>query len=430
MNRNLFLGIGAASLLCTAAFLPALAQNARAPKPGIPPTAAMAGAPDYINAAVASWARPPADVWKDPVLKPAQVLSFIGVKPGDKVADFIPDHMYWSRLLSKAVGPKGNVYAFVPQLGCEPLHPGCEAGLVTSPGLGYSAKLRPQQTLIGDTRFNGIDDALDVQNSSDYGRNLAVIWNVGGQFSVPEQLDSVWSFGHWHNLRSWDYAFPMPQFLSLLYAGIKPGGTLAIGDYATAPGKGFTQVEAFRRVDKEAVKAELVAAGFEFVAESDVLANPKDDHTRSINDEASQVSRNVDIFLMKFRKPANAPKDKRPSRDQYKDWMDMNVRDANAAPDAPGRLWINADGSYQEYGMSTGRWYFDASGNFCEWVESPVRARGFAACRAWAPAKDGDTFPVDVNKDKPVQQMLTKQRLYPAAPPPPLDLPRPGNGDS
>ena len=433
MLKKILLGGCAASLLCGALFaLPASAQNAdtgNLKKQGIAPTAAVKGASPAINAAVADWARPPHDVWNDPVLKPADVLAYVGVKPGDKVADLMPYHMYWSRLLSKSVGPKGSVYTFIPQLGCYPLNPGCESGEITSPSLGYSAKLRPQQTLIGDSRFNGIDEALDTQNSSSY-RNLGVVWNVGGKFSVPEQLDVVFSFGHWHSLRTWDYGTPMPEFLKVLYAGIKPGGTLAIADYASEPGKAFTQNEAWHRVDKEAVKAELIAAGFEFAGESNLLANAKDDHTRKVDDEAAQVSKNVDIFILKFKKPANAPKDNRPTKAQLAGWTNMNLRDASAADTAPGKTWINADGSYQEYGVSTGRWFFDASGNFCQWVESPARARGLAACQALAPGKPGEAFTVDVNQAKPEQRVLVKQRLYPAAPPPPLDLPRPGNGDS
>ena len=392
---------------------------------GIPRTAPTPGVPAYINDAVRSWSRTPEDVWNDPKLKPALVVDYIGLKPGERVADFIPGHMYWSRLFSKVVGLQGFVYPFIPQLGCRPAHPGCVAGEITSTSIGYSPKLRPQQTVLGDPRFNGIDEALDVQNIWDFARNMAVVWNVGGQFSLPEQMDVVWSFGHWHNLRTWNYAFPMPQFLSLLYAGIKPGGTLVVADYATAPGKGFSEEQSLHRVDKEAVKAELISAGFEFVSESNLLADPSDDHSRSVDDNAVVVPAGVDIFMLKFRKPVNAPRDRRPTRKDMRGWLDSNFISARAGPMAAGMVWYNSDGTYQEYNAGIGRWFFDASGNICLWNEWPRAVRGLLGCHPWHPQKIGDVFAEDTNRPTLSRETLRKARYY--LPPPTSAASRGGN---
>ncbi|HYM34238.1 MAG TPA: hypothetical protein VET48_02520, partial [Steroidobacteraceae bacterium] len=48
--------------------------------------AAETAVPSYISAAVASPIRPAGDVKRDPNQKPAEVLAFAGVKPGDLVA--------------------------------------------------------------------------------------------------------------------------------------------------------------------------------------------------------------------------------------------------------------------------------------------------------------------------------------------------------
>jgi hypothetical protein len=45
---------------------------------------------------------------------PGQILAFAGVKSGAKIADLIPGGGYFTRIFSKAVGPKGHVYAYVP----------------------------------------------------------------------------------------------------------------------------------------------------------------------------------------------------------------------------------------------------------------------------------------------------------------------------
>ncbi len=46
-------------------------------------------APDYVVAAIADPARPPQQVARDADRKPGAVLAFAGVKPGDRVADFM-----------------------------------------------------------------------------------------------------------------------------------------------------------------------------------------------------------------------------------------------------------------------------------------------------------------------------------------------------
>src|SRR4051812_1328090 len=40
--------------------------------------------------------------------KPGPLIALAGVKPGDKVLDLIPGTGYWTRILSKIVGPEGR----------------------------------------------------------------------------------------------------------------------------------------------------------------------------------------------------------------------------------------------------------------------------------------------------------------------------------
>src|SRR3546814_3520096 len=40
------------------------------------------------------------------------MLAFAGVKPGDKVADFMMGSGYFTRILAPAVGPNGEVYGY------------------------------------------------------------------------------------------------------------------------------------------------------------------------------------------------------------------------------------------------------------------------------------------------------------------------------
>jgi predicted methyltransferase len=73
-----------------------------------------ADAGGQIAAAVASPDRPVADSSRDAARKPAEVLAFSGIKPGDVVADIVPGKGYFTRLFSKLTGPQGKVFAVVP----------------------------------------------------------------------------------------------------------------------------------------------------------------------------------------------------------------------------------------------------------------------------------------------------------------------------
>jgi predicted methyltransferase len=64
--------------------------------------------------AVADPSRPDSDTTRDADRKPAQTLVFAGVKSGDKVADYVADAGYFTRLFTSVVGSKGHVYAVEP----------------------------------------------------------------------------------------------------------------------------------------------------------------------------------------------------------------------------------------------------------------------------------------------------------------------------
>src|SRR5438874_2895035 len=64
-----------------------------------------------IAAAIADPGRPQANKDVDDKRHPAELLTFIGAKRGDKVAELVPGGGYVTRLLAKVVGPTGHVYA-------------------------------------------------------------------------------------------------------------------------------------------------------------------------------------------------------------------------------------------------------------------------------------------------------------------------------
>jgi predicted methyltransferase len=60
--------------------------------------------------------------------------------------------------------------------------------------------------------------------------------------------------------------------------------------------------DTLHRIDPAIVKKQVEAAGFRFVGESKLLANPADDHSKKVFDKT--IRGHTDQFIYKFRKPA------------------------------------------------------------------------------------------------------------------------------
>ena len=106
-------------LLCTAAVVltacgseqPPTPTESAAASPGAEPaTPATPGLEDLL----ASDSRSEADRARDAGRKPAEVLEFLGIRPGMKVIDIIAAGGWYTEVLALAVGPDGHVVAQNP----------------------------------------------------------------------------------------------------------------------------------------------------------------------------------------------------------------------------------------------------------------------------------------------------------------------------
>jgi predicted methyltransferase len=232
--------------------------------------AAASAAPADIAAAVANPNRPDADRQRDADRKPGDVIAFSGMRPGWKVADFIPGAGYYDRIFSAVLGPQGHDYAFVPTELAGFLH-------ITLPPTG--AAPYPQ-----------------------FANVTAVVASVNA-FAVPEKLDLVWLSDNYHDLHDPFFApADLVKINAAVFAALKPGGIYFILDHAAQDGSGFRDTNTLHRIDEAALKAEVEAAGFVLVGESPVLRNPADDRTRKIFDPT--IRGRTDQFVLKFRKPS------------------------------------------------------------------------------------------------------------------------------
>jgi predicted methyltransferase len=226
-------------------------------------------APSYIGAAVNDASRPEADKTRDADRKPADMLVFAGVKPGAKVADIIPGGGYFTRLFAKAVGPKGHVYAFVPD-----------------------ELLKKRATAADGIKAMAADPGYS---------NLSVTEGPVSAFSAAEPLDLAWTSQNYHDLHNWVSPEDLAAFNKAVFAALKPGGLYVVLDHVAVTGAPADVTETLHRIDPAVVKKEVTAAGFKFEGASDALRHPTDDHTAKVFDAG--VRGKTDQFILKFRKP-------------------------------------------------------------------------------------------------------------------------------
>jgi predicted methyltransferase len=205
--------------------------------------------------------RPPADVARDVDRKPAELLSFAGVREGMKIVELAPGGGYFTRILTGAVGGSGHVYAIAGK---------------PSQGLQDVAGKRP---------------------------NLTILTSTSGTIPVPGQVDLVWTTLNYHDFKNnktptGDAAV---AYDAEAFRVLKPGGIYLIVDHEAARGAGASQTSTLHRIEDSVVRREVEAAGFTLDGESGLLRHPADDHTIKVQETG--IRGKTDQFILRFRKP-------------------------------------------------------------------------------------------------------------------------------
>jgi predicted methyltransferase len=210
--------------------------------------------PPAIAVAVSSADRPAADVARDADRRPAEVLAYFGVEPGDTILELVAGGGYFTEILSRVVGDAGHVFA---------------------------TRLAPERIAGGR-----LPNVTAVDDTS---------WGL-----APGSVDLAFTALNYHDLINLkvDRAALLASVLTVL----KPGGTFAVIDHAAAADSGTRDVGTLHRVDEAVVVDEITAAGFELIDTSALLRNRDDDHTLPVFDPA--IRGKTDQFILNFRKPA------------------------------------------------------------------------------------------------------------------------------
>lgn len=269
------------SALAAAFFAAACASAPVQPGPKretTPPTSSSAGqvarsatplSPQALAALVAATDRSDEDREADRRRLPVQMLAFLGVHEGMRVADIGAGTGYTTELLARAVGPDGEVVGhntpFVLERFAEQ---GWSARLTKPVNANVTRVDRPFDDPFG-TEIRDLDAAINVLFYHDF------VW---------QEVDRAA-----HN--------------RAVFAALRPGGAYVIIDAHAAAGAGGSVSKTLHRIERTMVVEEVTAAGFVLEDEADFLRNLSD--TRDWNALPWRSGRETfsDKFVLKFRKP-------------------------------------------------------------------------------------------------------------------------------
>jgi predicted methyltransferase len=237
----------------------------------VAPSLQAADIPDYIAKAVAAPERSDKDRERDARDKPAELLTFAGLKPGMKVADVFGGGGYWSEIYTRAVGPTGSVT------------------LVNN--VGY---------------FNYSKDDLKARFDKDRLKEVKrrVVENPNMDLG-RDQFDLITIYLSYHDIYWVDEAEGWPKidadrFVTQLRDALKPGGHLLIVDHAAKEGSGSSAAQDLHRIDEAFARKDFTSHGFVLEKSWDGFRNPADDHTKLVFDPA--IRGKTDRFTQLYRK--------------------------------------------------------------------------------------------------------------------------------
>src|SRR5262249_50148972 len=182
------------------------------------------------------------DRQRDPQRKPVELLTFIGVAPGMRVADLGAGGGDTPDLPARAAGPTGAVLAQ-------------DAPNWAGPGLTKVWEARLAQPVLHNTKHvvRKWDDPLPPE-----AKDLDMVTFVAAYHDVVAEKDDE------------------NKLNQAVFAALKPGGAYIVVDNSARAGSAKADCEPLHRIDEQVVRDEVQRAGFKLVAEGDLLRNPAD----------------------------------------------------------------------------------------------------------------------------------------------------------
>ena len=213
-----------------------------------------------------------ADQADDAARKPAEVLAFAGIRPGDTILEMEGGRGWFSYILSKAVGPTGKVIVQYPA-----------------------------EFAYGDAAYKTRVDAGQLPNATITKSHFDALQAADG--SVDKVLWILGPHEVWFTPNNTQGLGDPAKAFAEINRVLKPGGEFIAMDHSAVVGTpAKTSAQTLHRIDPQHVLDAAKTAGLTYVEKSDILVNPDDDRTKS--PFAADLRRHTDQFLFRFKKPA------------------------------------------------------------------------------------------------------------------------------
>ncbi len=232
---------------------------------------------EHLEAIVNSSDRTPADRTNDQRRHPADLLTFIGAKPGWTALDVSTGGGYTTELLARVIGPTGLVWAQ-----SRPRNP---AAPVAVPMQSESGGMAPAAAPASPSRPTADVLAERSARMKDAGVAAAPIAYAALPFENPVpaeavgKLDLVTLMFNYHDL-GW-MGVDRASMNRAIFSGLKPGGFYVIADHSGRPGTGISESGSLHRIDEAFLRSEVEAAGFRLAAEGAEAGSGGIDRKRS-----------------------------------------------------------------------------------------------------------------------------------------------------
>ena len=188
------------------------------------------------------------DVWRNP----AETLEFFEISPSDTVVEIWPGGGWYSNVLAPYLASgDGQLVAAVWDVN---VFEGERLARIEQRIADFKAVYEADADLFGTLAYS----AFSAQS---------------GPLAEADSVDAVLTFRNVHNWMGGDYS---PKFFDDAFAALKPGGVLGVVEHRLPSSAEQDPRGATGYVHEDFVKAMAAASGFEFVAASEINANPAD----------------------------------------------------------------------------------------------------------------------------------------------------------
>jgi predicted methyltransferase len=210
------------------------------------------------------------DIPRDRARKPFEAFQFLGVKEGMTVLDVGAYAGYTTEMLAAAVGVEGHVYSHNTKQVLERYAD------------GYYQ--RTMEERLANNRLPNV--TLHIREYDDLG--------------LADEVDVAFLGNILHDFYYRDGEQTAVAFLAEIRRALKPNGVLGLTDHVGTDDRDNAKLH---RMEPMLARSLLERAGFEVTDDSDLYANPADEHDLMVYDE--RIYRQTDRFFLKAQATAN-----------------------------------------------------------------------------------------------------------------------------